>query len=110
MKENPSNTSGSMAAMTDESTRDNRQGSLVNSGSKLLADFLPRCSRVSNTIFVHYYSGRSKKKKKSFLVIGTCTQHTQKFKAMTISQGNTPFLPAILLKSQTMNDEKTIII
>ena len=65
MKENPSNTSGSMAAMTVESTRDKRQGSFVNSGSKLLADFLPRCKIFTHNNYVatlacinydkHYY-------------------------------------------------------
>ena len=43
VKEKPSNTSGSMAAMTVVSTGERRHGSLVNSGSKLPADFFPRC-------------------------------------------------------------------
>ncbi len=55
MKENPSKTSGSMAEMMVGSTGERRQGSLVNSGSKLLTDFFPRCEgRRKNMILKQY--------------------------------------------------------
>ena len=53
MKENPSKTSGSIAAMTVESTGERRHGSFVNSGSKLLADFFPRYERKKKTVFIN---------------------------------------------------------
>ena len=47
VNENPSKTSGSIALMTVGSTGERRQGSLVNSGSKLFTDFLLRCRGIN---------------------------------------------------------------